>query len=373
MHRSVTSISRGAVLVAFLGLVFVIGGATIWVEGILPEVESSQEALYEFVVHILFGLVILGLGIHIERSELSAAERRSILVWCFGGFLFLFVLAIWSELHLLRAGEIPLAFASNVVFMGSMGGAFGAIAGVNVGRARHNRNLAEENAEQRETLELLTRLLGHDIRNDVQLIQAHIEMLSDHVEESGRDHYDFVNSRSETIMHLLRDVDTLVKAIGTDREFAAINLSTVLHEEATKIRENHPDVSVVLTVEGDLTVMADKLISQLFANLFSNAVNHNDEAELEIEVIGQAMSDSVEVIVRDNGDGIPSSVRVFDLGKQGPNSEGDGIGLYLVSRLATIYGGSVTAAESPEGGAEFTIELPSADVDREETSELAIE
>ena len=128
------------------------------------------------------------------------------------------------------------------------------------------------------------------------------------------------------------------------------------------IEEEYPSVVVSTSIDDDLVIMADGLISQLIVNLLSNAVNHNNLEGLEITLIGRESGDTIEVIVSDNGRGIPAEVRetCFELGKHGPDSDGDGIGLYLVSRLANLYGGSVSLSESPEGGAEFTIELPSS-------------
>ncbi|PSQ09567.1 hypothetical protein BRC93_12590 [Halobacteriales archaeon QS_5_70_15] len=61
---------------------------------------------------------------------------------------------------------------------------------------------------------------------------------------------------------------------------------------------------------------------------------------------------TAEVTVSDDGDGLPAEVRetCFELGEQGPESGGDGIGLYPVSRLADVYGGAVDVAGSPSGG-----------------------
>lgn len=84
----------GSELVAALGLVFVVSGVTLWWQPILPTTASVQAALYELVVHVLFGAVVLALGVHIERSELSPDERYTVMVWCFSGFLCLLGLAV---------------------------------------------------------------------------------------------------------------------------------------------------------------------------------------------------------------------------------------------------------------------------------------
>lgn len=63
--------------------------------------------------------------------------------------------------------------------------------------------------------------------------------------------------------------------------------------------------------------------------------------------------------VADNGPGLPEGVDVFRRGWSG-KGEGRGLGLALVRQVADRYGGAVTAAQGPGGGAEFTVRLPLA-------------
>jgi two-component system aerobic respiration control sensor histidine kinase ArcB len=51
---------------------------------------------------------------------------------------------------------------------------------------------------------------------------------------------------------------------------------------------------------------------------------------------------------------------VFGRDERGLESNGVGLGLYLVDRLVTRFGGSVELTDSPSGGAEFTVRLPVA-------------
>lgn len=351
----------GSELVAALGLVFVIAGVVLWTQWLLPRTDAVHEAFYELVIHVAFGMAILLAGVHIERSELIPEERHSVMVWCFAGFALLFGLAIWSELGNLLRGRITLEFVSTVVVFGGMGGAFGAFVGVNRGRATRNRLLAEHNEAQRETLILLTRLLRHDIRNDITMITGHAEMLEEYVGSGGGRSLDVIQQRSEAVDRLLRDTDTLVDTLDADREFHEVDITNVLEDELDCIRDAYPEVTIEVDVPDDLSVVADGLVHQLFLNLFQNAVDHNDLDSLTLGVQANSETDDlVEIVVWDDGTGIDPAFRehCFELGEQGPESDGDGLGLYLVSRLVDVYGGEIELADSPDGGAQFTVRLP---------------
>lgn len=354
--------SMGAELIASLGLVFVTAGVIIWFTSVLPTTDSGSNALYELVIHVSFGGVMLVLGVHTERSDLEPHERFDVMVWCFSGFLVLVGLAIWGQLGtLLSRGLTPNAVSDIVVF-GSMGGAFGVIAGINWGRAARNRELAEQNEAQRETLMLLNRLMGHDIRNDIMVIAGNADVLADQVTSEGASSVDVIQRRSDTILRLLEDTDTLVETLGGDHELEPVDLTLLLREETVKIRQDHPGLTVERSIPDGLRVVADGLVHQLFSNLLENAVQHNDPEGLTITVEARDAGDTVDVVVADDGSGIPEEVRddCFELGQQGERSDGDGLGLYLVSRLAAVYGGEVTLAEGTDG-ATFEITLPAAD------------
>lgn len=354
----------GSVLVAALGLVFVLSGVAFWSQSLLPAADTIPAALYELVMHVLFGTVILLLGIHIERSELVPEERREVILWCFSAFLFFFWLAVWSELDAVLSARLTRELVSNVVVFGSIGGAFGTIIGVNRGRATRNEILAERTEEQRETLELLTRLLRHDIRNDMQAINGHAEFLKEEeISEDGESSLSVIQQRSDAILRLLEDTSTLLETLGSDRELRPIVVRRIVDQEVTSIRDSHPDVTVETDIPDDVRVVADGLLHQLFLNLLSNAVEHNEPEGLEIRVEARVREETVDITVSDNGTGIPDEVkeRCFDLGERGPGSSGDGLGLYLVSRLADVYGGSVSVGDAEGGGARFDIRLPTAE------------
>jgi signal transduction histidine kinase len=347
-------------LVALLGLVYVVGGVTLWVTELAPESETAHRALYQLVVQVLFGGVILALGVHVERSELRPEERFSVLVWCYGGFTPMFLLSAWGHLGAIIEGAYTVAFVSDFVVFTSLGGAFGVIVGLNRGRATKNRLLAERNEDQRETLALLTRLVSHDIRNDMAIGKGYAEIVAEHVAEEDDYAVEVIQTRVENTIELLEDASTLVKTLDEDREFEPIDLSRVLRKEVRSLQESHPTVEVATDVEPAITVRADRLLQQVFSNLLGNAVAHNDADDLSITVRAWRDGSWATVEIDDDGRGISPEdrERLFELGEEGADSDGDGIGLYLVSRLAEIYGGDGDVEESPAVGARFRVRLP---------------
>jgi signal transduction histidine kinase len=83
--------------------------------------------------------------------------------------------------------------------------------------------------------------------------------------------------------------------------------------------------------------------------------------------LGQAAGSAV-VAITDDGPGLPEGSEALIFSRfysfrpgQSKSEEGHtGLGLALVKAIVEGYGGSVSAATRPEGGAAFTVRLPSA-------------
>jgi signal transduction histidine kinase len=102
-------------------------------------------------------------------------------------------------------------------------------------------------------------------------------------------------------------------------------------------------------------------IQQVFTNLITNAFQAVDSKGGIITLSTRSLRDSVEVKMSDNGVGIPQThlSQIFDPFFTTKNpGEGTGLGLNIVYRLVTKYGGTIDV-ESKEGlGTTFILRFP---------------
>jgi two-component system sensor histidine kinase BaeS len=129
-------------------------------------------------------------------------------------------------------------------------------------------------------------------------------------------------------------------------------------------------IRLEMAAADDLAVSGDRQrLEQALQNLASNAIRHTPDGG-RIDLRAEPDGDGVRITVRDTGPGIPPDhlPHIFDRFYKADasraangNRSGSGLGLSIVRAIVERHGGSVAAANAPEGGALFEIRLPAAD------------
>lgn len=126
------------------------------------------------------------------------------------------------------------------------------------------------------------------------------------------------------------------------------------------------DAGVELRLEAPEPVEAafDPLkIDQVLANLLANAVKFTPRGGRVVVRVGRSGT-AARVDVEDTGPGVPAEdrERIFEefarLRSGDRDVPGAGLGLSIVRRIVEAHGGTVAAGEASEGGALFTVTLP---------------
>ena len=124
-----------------------------------------------------------------------------------------------------------------------------------------------------------------------------------------------------------------------------------------------PNAQIQADCQGDLAARWDSdRIGQLLTNLVTNAVRHGQEGfPVEIKADGSQAAEIV-LTVRNKGaipaDILPHVFEPFRRAKNPSNSDGLGLGLYIVWEIAQAHGGSVTAEATPDDHTVMRVRLP---------------
>jgi two-component system, OmpR family, phosphate regulon sensor histidine kinase PhoR len=223
--------------------------------------------------------------------------------------------------------------------------------------------------------------VSHELRTPLTAIRGYVEALLDEpLTEEARGFLQIIFRQAVRMERLVGDLlrlarlDARQEALDlTQTDLRALvdgvltDLAPTIDARGTRIQVHTDDAVRSLTT--DPAKMHDVL-----RNLVENAVSYAPEGG-EV-LVGVTMVDGAPVIeVADNGPGIPPSdlERVFERfyrvdRSRGRNPGGTGIGLAIVRHLVDLLGGTIAAANRPDGGAVFTLRLPASAVVRDVVS-----
>ena len=207
-------------------------------------------------------------------------------------------------------------------------------------RTRRETELRRQN----ERLDEFASVVAHDLRNPLAVADGFLEVA---VETGETDHLPRVADAHDRIGRLIDDLLTLARGEPTVTDGERVDLAGVAREAWGYVDTGE----ATLTVDSQLgSVSGDRgRLSQLFENLFRNAVEH----------AGTAPSVTVTATdggfaVADDGPGIPPEERDRVLEHGVTTAEGGtGFGLSIVADTARAHGWTVTVGESDDGGARF--------------------
>jgi len=223
-------------------------------------------------------------------------------------------------------------------------------------RSRQEREIHR----QRDQLEFFNSILRHDLLNGMNVIRSRANLLEDELSGPNGEHAETIADWSDDIIELTQKVRSVLETLSDEglTDLETRELRPVLDAAADRARSLSDDCTVNIEPD-DISVVADELLEDVFANLLLNAVEHGEDG-VRVDVTATVGETVVTIRVADNGPGIAPDRRdrVFERGEKGTESGGSGFGLYFVASMVESYGGAIDIEASDAGGAAFVVELP---------------
>lgn len=220
-----------------------------------------------------------------------------------------------------------------------------------------------DRARHRQRLEVMNRVLRHDIRNDINLILAHAQALSEGDDQAAH-RVERIKEIAFDVVSLSDRARTFERTLGGEVERERVDLVPVVESLLDSVRGEYPDVAIETDLPSTAPVYADPLIESAVKNLVENAIEHNDRDDRWVSVGVDPRDDGGWVVleVADNGPGIPPDERqVIERGRETQVQHSSGLGLWLINWIITESGGEVAFAERDPRGTRVTIRLRNAD------------
>ncbi|GAB3687255.1 hypothetical protein GCM10028857_20150 [Salinarchaeum chitinilyticum] len=216
--------------------------------------------------------------------------------------------------------------------------------------------------EQR--LEVLNRLLRHDLRNDLDAIRGFAEPVRDGRVEAGAAQFDRIEGLASDLVELSAAVDRSGRLLSGDSlAIEPCDLRTVAEARVAEVNVADAAGTVDVSIDApDRAVRLDTdtaLLRLLLDELLDNAIEHSDRERPTVTVRVAEAADGATLAVADDGPGIPEYERnVLVEGAETPVAHGSGIGLWIVHWATAKLGGRLEFAANEPRGTVVSVHLP---------------
>jgi signal transduction histidine kinase len=205
----------------------------------------------------------------------------------------------------------------------------------------------------------------HEVRNPLMTIlgQAQLILLQPRLSAKVREKANIIVAETSRAAQILQNLLSFSRQEAPTRRPCSIAELVGRVLELARFELQNAGVKVETDVAADPEVWVDAAqMQQVLLNLLRNAAQAlaGQAGDRCLTVAVRAIDNGARVEVLDSGPGIPEDVlpRIFDpFFTTKPEGEGTGLGLWIAYSIVEQHGGRITAANRPEGGAAFAIEL----------------
>jgi signal transduction histidine kinase len=212
---------------------------------------------------------------------------------------------------------------------------------------------------------------SHELRTPLAALRGQVDVMRRAISEQPADADRLATSMRRELARLSRLVedllvlarlDALGRAALSPRSVDVCSVAEDVYAQVTALPAAR-DRDVRLERNGAVRIIADgERLHQVLLNLLANAVEHTPPGGCATLSV-MPSRDGAYVEVRDTGAGIPSDhlARIFDRFYRADGTRhggGAGLGLAIARAIVEAHGGRIVAANRAEGGASFTVEIP---------------
>lgn len=208
---------------------------------------------------------------------------------------------------------------------------------------------------------------SHEFKTPLGAIKISVNVLEKYntpeYDEKRKVYYGHIKSSVSGMFHVLNDflsIDRLEQGkVYTEKE--KFNLKSFIKKEIEKLNYFCKDgQKISYSHKGKFNVFLDKqIIRSILTNLLSNAIKYsNDDIDIQTKI-----NDSIHLIVKDKGIGIPKKeqINLFEKFFRASNTkdiEGTGLGLNIVKRYVELLHGNIKVSSIENKGTDIFISLP---------------
>lgn len=213
------------------------------------------------------------------------------------------------------------------------------------------RDISERRSRE-QRLAVFTRILRHNLRNDLNAVRGYAELLAEEADESRQEMAETLLSMTEDLLDLAGKVQSVENVVGRDEvTIEEIQVADTVQRIADQVESAFAESTVeVDAFAGASLTTVPEPFEVAIENVVENAVKHAETQSPRATVSVSSLSDGVEVVVKDEGPGLPAQEQsVLLRGEETPLEHSSGLGLWLVNWAVGAVEGDIFFEEAEQG------------------------
>lgn len=346
---STLRVTRRKLGVGYLLAVGIIFTGMILIEAALTSV-WTPEKLFPLSAGLFLTSGLMIIGYWLSRSSLG--EERILTVSEYGAL----GMAFPTTIILVSFMGFPLELSSGLLAtLIAGGGIVGALGGTVTALEAEHRNLTHLYHRNK----VLQRVLRHNIRNGINVVQGYADLLEDSLEGGQLDMIEQINQEAKTILELsekARNLDSMEEGQFQD----TIDVAEIVEEVVEVLQLNYPDASVETSIPERMPLQANNYLELAVWELLEHAIRKSEETPVQIAV--GKNSDTMTITVREKSSELPKGVlEALERGNETQLQHLEGMELWVAKWLIENMDGWVEFDRLDPIGMEARIVFPASE------------
>jgi len=227
-------------------------------------------------------------------------------------------------------------------------------------------NQIEELIKSNTDLKQFSFITSHNLRAPLSNIIGLLAYLeTDTLDPGNQEIMSMISSAAEKLSETIRDLTNILVIKNTAVPTSSIDVEQIFHMVNHNFLQAEKEIGAIIELQFNVSHVDfnESYLESIFINLISNAIKYrHQERTLKITVTTNYSGKRVLLSFSDNGLGIDldkHSTRLFGMYQRfHPNTEGQGLGLFIIKSQIDALGGSVEIRSKVEEGTQFLITLP---------------
>ncbi|MEO8406157.1 MAG: HAMP domain-containing sensor histidine kinase, partial [Chitinophagaceae bacterium] len=218
-----------------------------------------------------------------------------------------------------------------------------------------------------QDMQQFTFALAHDLKNSLTKLKLSLTLLKEEeIPPSINNYIQIIHRSADRLETIMLSLNKIIE-VGDSSPHVVKNISPALvfsdayDEFSDTIEMNEAFVNTDFTGIGELNYI-EVYLKSIFTNLLSNAIKYSSpERPLYLTILATQKEDKAIFTFTDNGQGIDlekfGNKLFLPFTRFSSNTDGSGVGLYLIKNIAERNGGSIEVESTPGKGSSFTVTI----------------